>query len=145
MSILVLFLVAISISISPVDSGIISDKRGTWISGKIRCGSKFPQGQVTVELWEHDSFSPDDRIEARAVDSDYRYEIKGIEEELTSIKGVEFYLRFVHTCQPFGRDVGPVEKIDSIYQIPFEMTWGLDEPEDFWPFDVDLAIPTGKC
>ncbi|KAI1718282.1 transthyretin-like family domain-containing protein [Ditylenchus destructor] len=91
------------------------------VKGELLCDNATVSN-VKVELREHDTFDPDDTINAVHTDSSGRFEIFGEEDER---KLTTFYLRIFHKCDATHPKVCtrateydvPEKKLDSVYDM----------------------------
>ncbi|CAJ0933053.1 unnamed protein product, partial [Mesorhabditis belari] len=103
---LVGLLVAVAITLSEASIQKVS------INGSTICGDRYISG-VTVQLWEEDTFDPDDLLEEGiTAKTNGTFSVSGVTEETTLI---EPYALFIHNC-----DVKNAEKCVRSTRFPID-------------------------
>ncbi|CAJ0604037.1 unnamed protein product [Cylicocyclus nassatus] len=86
-----------------------AEMQNVTVKGTIMCNKKR-MPDVLVELWERDSFDPNDLLDSKRTGKKGKFIVKGGHDELGSI---EPFLRITHTC-----NVKPGCKRITVYNIP---------------------------
>ncbi|CAJ0604038.1 unnamed protein product [Cylicocyclus nassatus] len=101
--------------------------KGTTICNKRR------MADVLVELWERDTFDPNDLLDSKRTNKEGNFIVKGGEDEFGSIRP---FLRFTHTCnvKPGCKRVTEIDIPESKIGLMYDMTY----------VTLDIIYPTDK-